>query len=294
MIKEYWVIDDKKIHNETRKIINDFFTTLKVANRAKLTITTYRGVLKRFFLDCPKQLSELTPDDVLNWLRKNHRYKKETTINLFINVLNIFFKYCQTEGYIDKVMIKRYWKPKLPKTTPKYLDNSELAKVKLCAEKNNIRDRAIVELLVSSGCRCAEVHYLNIEDLDLTNRTARVIGKGKSLREVHFTETCAILLKKYLKYHPQNISALFLNKFGKRLGQRSIYNITSVLGKKAGLRRNLGPHCLRHTFATRLLAKGAELDFIAEELGHKDINTTRVYARLPSEQIVNLYRRYMG
>jgi site-specific recombinase XerD len=111
---------------------------------------------------------------------------------------------------------------------------------------------------------------------------------------VHFSETCAILLTEYLETHPKDAAALFLNQHGDRLCRQSIYNIVSRLGKKAGLVCKLGPHRLRHTFATNLLARGADLGFIAGELGHADLNTTRIYANLPDPQLVAHYRQYMG
>ncbi len=120
------------------------------------------------------------------------------------------------------------------------------------------------------------------------------MGKGRKSRPVHFSETCAILLQQYLARRGKDGEALFLSRLGKRISKKRIYEIVSELGKKAELPRTTGPHCFRHTFATNLLAKGAGLDFIASELGHGDLNTTRIYANLPDPQLVALYRKYMG
>lgn len=99
------------------------------------------------------------------------------------------------------------------------------------------------------------------------------------------------MLEEYIhNQHPKVEHALFLNKYGTRLSTVSIYKVTNKLGKKAGLPK-LGPHCLRHTFATNLLARGAELEFIGTELGHKDLKVTRIYVSIPMEKLVSHYRK---
>lgn len=293
-MKRYWVCENKKIDESYRKILNDYLMSLKLANKSKYTINYRRQHIEKFLLECSLPLNDLTPEYVLAWLKKHSMHKNEGTINNYISDLSCFFKFCLEEEYIQRVIVKNRWRPKMPRPVPKYLDKSEEAKVRLAAEKLPLRDRAIIEFFLSTGCRCCEVYGLNIGDLDLANRTARVIGKGRRIRQVHFSEICAILLKKYLLIRPQKNFALFLSRYGNRLSIRAIQYTAEFLGQRAGLVRSLSPHCFRHTFATNLLAKGAELDFIAEELGHKQLNTTRIYANLPSEHITNLYRRYMG
>lgn len=183
------------------------------------------------------------------------------------------------------------WRPRLPRTLPKYLNSSELARVKIKAEKLSPRDRALVGFLLSSGCRRSEVSGLDVEDIDLDNRTARVLGKGNKIREVHFDEESALILKQYLNNRPKDKKPLFLNQFKERLMPIGIYAITTKLGKKADLLNSFSPHCCRHTFATNMIARGAELEFIGNELGHRDLNTTRIYARILSEQIIAAYRK---
>lgn len=294
MGKKYWVSVNKKISDLHRKILNEYLSTMKLANMAPSTITDHRSYLEKFLVEYPKPIKELTLGDVLNWLRINYRNRKEGTINRIISILSCFFRFCLEEEYINRLLIKNRWRPKMPRPIPKYLDKGELAQVRLAAEKLPLRDRTIVEFMLSSGCRVCELYGLNIADLDLTNRTARVVGKGKKIRYVHFSELCAILFSKYLDSHSEENKAVFLSRRGDRLSIRSIEDITAKLGQRANLSRRLSPHRMRHTFATNLLSKGAELDFIADELGHKQLNTTRIYAQLPSEQLVSMYRKYMG
>lgn len=293
MRDEYWIIKSTEVESDALVIANEYLKSLKLRNRSTATIDKYRWVIEMFLTYDPKQLNKLEPDDVLNWLRNNHSDKKERTINLFISVLSGFFRFCLEEEYIDKVLIKTRWRPRIPESLPKFLDSHELAKVKLALEKMSIRDRALVEFLLTSGCRLSEVASLNIKDIDLYNRTAMVMGKGKKIREVHFSIECSILLRNYLREHKRENQALFINKAGNRLTGAGIYKMTIKLGEKAGLLTNLNPHKFRHSFASSMLAKRAELQFIADELGHVDLNTTRIYAKLLSQDIIDEYNKKM-
>lgn len=113
---------------------------------------------------------------------------------------------------------------------------------------------------------------------------------------VHFSEKCAILLERYLetRLNVDDSSPLFINKVENRIDIRSYFTIIAEIGKSAGLSSNLHPHRFRHTFATELLTKGADLSFISEELGHSDLKTTQIYARVPNQSIVAQYRKFMG
>ena len=293
MKEHYWIIEKERIPSQNKEIANAYLKVLKLANKSSATIDKYRWFLEKFLLDCPKNLDELVDEDVRTWLIDRFGDKKKGTQGLALSILSSFFKFCLNEEYIERTLTKNRWRPHLPQSLPKYLNEHELARVKLQAERLSLRDRAIIAFMVSSGCRRAEVVGLNIDNIDLAERTAQVLGKGKKLREVHFSEETALHLSEYLRDHPRNQSALFINKFNQRLGAPGIYSLCRKLGIKAGLQQNLSPHCCRHTFATTMLARGAELEFIGEELGHRDLNTTRVYARIPSEEIMSEYRKRM-
>jgi len=289
----YWIIENDSISSQNRIVANAYLKVLKLANKSEATIDKYRSVIERFLIDCPKNLDELYPEDVHTWLKHRFGDKKERTQELILAVLSGFFKFCLNEDYIERTLTKNRWRPNIPKSLPKYLNDHELARVKLQAERLPLRDRALIEFLFSSGCRRSEVVGLNVEHLDISERTAQVMGKGRKLREVHFSEETALLLNDHLLNHPDHEPALFISKFNKRLGPQGVYSICRKLGNRAELPQNLSPHCCRHTFATSMLARGADLQFIGEELGHYDLNTTRIYARIPSEEIMGEYRKRM-
>ena len=178
---------------------------------------------------------------------------------------------------------------------PKFLNDQEYARVKLVAETLTLRNRALILFLFSSGCRRSEVSNLSIQDVNLETRTAEVKGKGKKIRQVQFSVECALVLKDYLSARvDDSTDALFVTRHGLALQPGGIFKITEQLGKKAGLTQSLHPHCCRHTFATNMLARGASLEFIADEMGHADLNTTRIYARIPTEDMMLAYQNKMG
>jgi len=294
-MKKYWIVENENIHPESQEILNEYLLDLKLSNKSKQTIMEYSWFLQRFLTFIDKPVTELVSDDILDWINEKCGCLKPTTINRHLAILSAFIKFCQGEEYLNEdVHVKSRWRPKLPKTQPKYLDKEELAKVKLAAEKQKLRDRALFEFLLTSGCRAGEATGLNIEDLYLKSRTARVTGKGNKTRDVHFSESCALLMEKLLENHPGNTSAVFLNRWGDRMHVRSVQNIMKKIGEEAGLNRKLTPHILRHTFSTYMLSKGADLEFISEALGHADLATTCIYARVLDEQIVAIYRKCMG
>lgn len=290
---DYWKsnLEDES----TRAIMDEYLLGLKLENKAERTIRNYRWFLERFFSVCTVPLKLLTSEDVRKYLNHFTNGKKERTVDAYLSALSSFLQFCLAEEYIENVVIKKRWRPKIPQSLPKYLNETEFARVKINTENLNLRDRALMLFLFSSGCRSSEVSNLSIQDVNLEKRTAEVTGKGKRIRKVHFSEECAIALKEYLQTRNcDGIAPLFLNNTGQRLEANAIYYITKKIGKKAGLQQSLHPHCCRHTFATNMLARGATLEFIADELGHSNLNTTRIYARILTEDMILSYQNIMG
>ncbi|RYG71919.1 hypothetical protein EU245_12360 [Lentibacillus lipolyticus] len=291
---KYWEVTKTLANSTNQQLINEYLLSLKLANRSQLSIENYRSKLQNFFLDIKQPIEKLTVEKVRDQLQTKYAGCRETTVATTISFLASFFQFCQKEGYLSHDLIKNRWRPRLPKSIPKYLGKEEQARTKLVIEKLSLRDRAIVELLLASGCRVRELHTLNISDVDLEERTAQVLGKGNEIRTVHFHDACALVLEKYLETRIDDNPALFLSHRKRRMTVRGIQLMIQKIGEQAELKTRLTPHSLRHTFATNLLSKGADISFISEELGHSKLDTTRIYARLPQEDVVSLYRKYMG
>ena len=292
---KYWVSTHEAILGPTRTVLNEYLLSLKLANKAEATISKYRIILERFFSECTVSLEEVTSENVLKWLNEFSKDKKAKTIDLYLSCISSFFNFCLAEDYMDTVVIKKRWRPKIPQALPKFLNDQEYARVKHVAESLSLRNRALILFLFSSGCRRSEVSNLSIQDVNLETRTAEVKGKGKKIRQVHFSVDCALVLKDYLSTRVYDTSdALFVTRHGLALQPGGIFKIIEKLGKEAELSQSLHPHCCRHTFATNMLARGATLEFIADEMGHADLNTTRVYARIPTEDMILAYQNKMG
>lgn len=294
-LNKYWESTHEKLGTENRQILNEYLLSLKLQNKAVATIVKYRRILEQFFQECPIPLKNLSSGDVWKWLVGFSVGKKPRTIDLVLSTLSSFFNFCMDEEYMERAVIKKRWRPKIPESLPKYLDASEYVRVKRISEQIPIRDRAIILFLFSSGCRVSELSKLNIQDVNLEKRTAEVIGKGKKIRYIHFSDECALILKDYLRDRSGDLTEpLFMNKFGHRLLVGGIQQVLKKVGIKGGLSQSFHPHCCRHTFATNMLAKGADLQFIADEMGHSDLNTTRIYARIPTEDMKAKYQNIMG
>ena len=291
-MNNYWELRRVLPNTENTEVINDFLLNLKLANRSQGTIENYRQFLERFFGNSNESFSTLTSDEIIQWFKQNQGHLKESSFHTRLSILASFYKFCVQEEYLDRSPMKSRWFPSLPEPIPKYLGKTDIAKTRQQSENMSLRDQVLVEFMLTSGCRVGEVHQLNKGDVDLENRTARVKGKGKKIRDVHFSEKCAIFMERYLVNH--HSEAFFITSTGERLSIRGIQEVIRKLGKEAQLPSSLHPHRFRHTFATELLSKGADLSFIADELGHSNIRTTQIYARLPQREIIALYRKYMG
>lgn len=296
MVKKYWELTETLPNKENKEIVGDFLLNLRLLNRSEATIKSYKRFLVRFFGEEEEAYYMLSSDRILRWFQENEGHYKESTYRLHMYIIASFYNFCTEESLVERSPIKKRWFPRLAKSVPKSLEKGEIAKVRQASERVSLRNQLIVEFMLTSGCRVGEVHRLNVENVDLENRTTRVVGKGKKIRHVHFSEKCAILFERYLETHQELVSSpLFISEWkGTRLSIQRIQEIIYDIGEKAGLSSKLHSHRLRHSFATNLLAKGADLSFISSELGHSNLNTTQIYARLPNQLIISQYRKFMG
>lgn len=290
----YWELKNPVLNNQNHQVINEYLLSMKLANLSEETIKNRRFFLEGFFKSQKESFDQLTSESIQEWFIERKQIWKETTVSNYLGILSTFYNYCVEEEYLETSPMKSRWFPRLPSSVPKYLEKDQIAKIRMMSEKQILRNLVIVEFLYATGCRIGELYNLNRTDVDINNRTALVFGKGKKFRAVHFTEKCALYLERYLETRDDTHPALILSNRETRLGIQRMQTIISKIGKQVKLDGSLHPHRFRHTFATELLAKGADLSFIADELGHSDIQTTLVYARLPKQELILMYRKYMG
>lgn len=216
--------------------------------------------------------------------------KKPTTIARHISSIRSFFRFLKKRALIDKNPALALAVPKLPKSLPKFLTQDEIATLLDC-RLHSVRDRAILELLYASGMRVRELVHLSLDNLDLASRLARVVGKGDKERLVPIGRKALAALGAYLheRSPAADCRAVFLNRLGKPLTERSVERFLVEAARRAGLSQRLTPHMLRHSFATHLMNSGADLRIIQELLGHAHLSTTQRYTHLDLQHLMQVY-----
>lgn len=211
-----------------------------------------------------------------------------------------FFQYALKQGWVDDNPAKMVASPKLDRPVPSFLSEAEMALFLDIPESDDPlvkRDRAVLELFYATGIRLSELTGINIEDMSLDDRMLRVRGKGKKERLVPFGRRAVAALDAYLRVRPTLLRgkfgdpAVFLNYRGERITPRSIERIVDKYIRRAAVRRRISPHALRHSFASHLLGRGADLRAIQELLGHASLATTQKYTHLNVRQLLDVYRK---
>lgn len=217
--------------------------------------------------------------------------------------LRSFLKFLCREGLVEKNWASLVATPRRKQILPTFLTIDEvfhLLEVPGASTVTDLRDRAILEVFYASGIRVGELVALNLEDIDLKQKIMRVRGKGKKEREVFWGKKAASALRAYLERREELLAhskdkvaaeAVFLNRRGGRLSDRSVRRLVDECLRKSALQRHVSPHTLRHTFATHLLDAGADLRMIQELLGHTSLSTTQKYTHVTTDRLMEVYDR---
>jgi integrase/recombinase XerC len=210
--------------------------------------------------------------------------------------LRTFFRFLCREGVLTKNPARTLLSPRLEKRIPPHLSESEVADlIEVPGEGDaDVRARAILELLYATGLRCAELVSLDLSEVDLEARMVRVVGKGRKERVVPFGTRARDALLAYLPVRsglrPRE-DALFVNARGGRLTDRSIRGLVATRVRRLAMAQRVSPHTLRHSFATHLLERGADLRAIQELLGHASLSTTQRYTHVDVRHILSIYKK---
>ncbi|WP_413853648.1 site-specific tyrosine recombinase/integron integrase [Candidatus Ruminimicrobium bovinum] len=220
----------------------------------------------------------------------NQKLQKSSIIRKFAT-LRSFYKFLVLNSYIEINPISAMSTPKAEKKIPKFLTEQDMLKL-FDMEDISLRDRAMLELLYSSGIRIEEMVSLNLKDIDLLYGTVKVFGKGSTERIVPIGYKCCIAIKKYLDQRKQTDgfnSPLFLNKDNVRITSRGARKILHNWFVKAGFIKKVSPHTIRHSFATHLLDRGCDIKSVQQMLGHKNLATTQIYTHVTLESLRKVY-----
>lgn len=240
-----------------------------------------------------KDVKSITANDIRLYLwsyEKTHSIGK-SALDDKRRVLNSFFTWLVRENIIDRNPMLQIDPIKFVQKIREPLTALELEQMRNACE--TLREKALLEMLYSTGCRVSELINLNKQDIDYTNGRVKVLGKGNKERYCFINAKAQLAIKKYIFSRKDNNDALFVS--GKqpydRLGKGAIEKEIKELGKRAGINREVFPHLLRHTFATHMLEHGASLAEVQALLGHESPQTTMIYAKLNIQKLQAVHQR---
>lgn len=283
------------------KNINQFYNYLETEKRYSInTINSYKRDLNDFSNYLKSQnideIDELIIKNYLAYLYSNKKSKK--TVARRISSIKSYYKYLSKKFNFNCDFLKTIKTPKKDKLLPQLIYKEELQKILNYSPvgKFSHRNKAIINLLYSSGIRVSELCNITLSSIDLENRYLIVTGKGNKTRLCPFNKNCKTLIENYINVERNIITKedcpyLFINKFGNKITSRAIEMIISDVSIKLFGNKKLHPHIFRHTYATNLLNNGADLRIIQELLGHSSLMTTQVYTHLAKEEINNVYKK---
>ena len=270
------------------------------------TVTACRNDLIQFrdmsFIGAARLMSDIELEDLrqcVGFLSKKRR--SASTINRFISSVRSLFAYCRKFGHIPVNVALELRTVKNPRKLPRFMTGAEVDKLCREPERNELlwetRDRAIFEMLYSSGCRASEIVSLTIDDMAADFSSAIVTGKGSKDRRVYFEEDARAALRAYLADRKARFGDadterhIFVNQRGGALTTGGLRLIITRYSGSEGTKRHVSPHAFRHTFATAMITNGADVRLVQELLGHSSISTTQRYTHISTERMIEMYNK---
>lgn len=300
-------IDNLDLTNRNKDILKEYRIELVAIrlNKEDTTVDTYIEDLYKYlyYMEKDKNINsatEVKEEDIIAYLSylDDHNYAKSSIVRKIVSI-KLFWKYLSNKYNIKDVSLKidvPRFRRRLPNTlTIEEVD--DLLDIKLITAFD-YRNKAMLELMYSSGLRVSELVELKLKDVDLENGYVKCFGKGRKERIVPIGEVAIIYLKKYIDeyrdsmkkgYYTENI---FLNNHGKKISRQGFFLIIKNIAESKNINKNITPHVLRHSFATHLLNNGSDLRTIQEMLGHASITTTQIYTNVSTDVIKENYDLY--
>ena len=265
----------KEIQKNNEEILNKFISSKEIECCSVRTLKYYKDNITKMLDTVNLPINEITTETLRNYLSnyKNNSTAGMVTIDNIRRTLSSFFAWLENEDYIIKSPVRRIHKVKATKKVKETLTDENLEKLRdTCS---NVRDLAILELLISTGMRIGELTRLNISDMNFQERSCIVLGKGNAEREVYFSAKSKMYIKKYLETRTDNNEALFVSliKPYNRLGISGIEIAIRNLRREANINK-VHPHKFRRTMATMAIDKGMPIEQVQKLLGHIKIDTT--------------------
>ena len=276
------------------ELITKYLEYLKYErNLSPNTLSSYQNDLKS--LASKHNLLKLTAKEADTYFQNIPLSAKSKAHTL--TVLNSFYLFLVSENILKTNPFSQIKQPKLPKHLPEYLTIEEVDKLLdiNLVDAYSYRNKAMLETLYATGMRVSELVNLEMVNIDLTDEIVRIMGKGRKERIVPLTDIAVKYLKIYItEYRPSLLgnttsNYLFISRNQKNISRQAFFKLIKSLCVEKGIHKSISPHTIRHSFATHLLANGADLRVIQELLGHEDISTTQIYTHLSNMEIKKDY-----
>jgi len=281
--------------------IEEFINYLLFEKKYSLnTINSYKKDLLKFQSYCINNkiaICKVDKSDIQNYIQTLGKIMNMNSVSRNISTLKSFYKFLLLNKNVTKNPLTSIKNPKIKKTLPKVLSEEEINTLLDISLNNDFdyRNKAMLELMYSSGLRVSELINLKVNDVDLDDSLVRIFGKGSKERIVPLSQYAVDALSDYISFyrsklfkHGQN-DFLFLNNHGLPMTRQGFFKIIKKLAKEKEIKTDFSPHTLRHSFATHLLKNGADLRSIQELLGHSDVSSTQIYTHITNERLQNNY-----
>lgn len=278
-------------HSEGKDdLLKTYLDTLRIQGRSPKTIERYRYILGRLKDETQIHTRQITVYHLRNWLAtEKERGLKDTTLEGFREIFSAYFNWLHREDLIDRNPAANLGAIKCMKKKKEIYSAVDLEK--LNDECIQIRDRAIVAFLQSTGCRISEMTELNRDAVDLNKLRCKVLGKGNKERIVYIDAVAGMYIEQYLASRTDDNEALFIGKGTERLQPGGVRAMLNDIAARAGV-EHVHPHKFRRTLATNLIRHGMPIQEVASILGHEKLDTTMGYVVLDDEDLSHSYRRY--
>lgn len=263
------------------------------------TILSYRVDLEQFKKWLGSDMLSISSSVVGKYASflKDTRRLSTSSVSRKLSAIRMFYRFLQAEGAITENPAQAVVSPRRGRKIPSYLSLREVEKLLEAPDTTSpvgLRDKAILECLYATGLRISELVSLNRRDLNLASGWLKVQGKGSRERMVPLGKEAIKWLNRYLREREgvRKDSPLFCNRYGERISRQSCWKIIKKYARIAGINKVISPHTLRHSFATHLLSRDADLRSVQELLGHVSISTTQIYTHITQERLIKIYKKY--
>lgn len=279
---------------EIPQLVKTYIVCKKIEGLSEATLYNYSSCLKNFFLEVRRMPEEIIANDIRVYLYRYQEVKKisNRSLDKIRETINNFYKWACDEGYVDKNPCNVIKPIKYEVKPRQAFSQIELEYIRRSCK--TLREKAIIEVLYSTGCRVSELSNLKLSDVDWNNNSVHLFGKGNKHRTSFLNAKAQVALKEYLNSRTDNCEYLFITerKPYRQIKKDAIEKVVRLIGGRTEeVSKNISPHILRHSFATTCIQRGMPISDISKLLGHSNLETTLIYSKNSMDNIKHEHQR---